>query len=102
MTPLLLVLALLHEPAVSRTHVAFTYDGQVWVVPRGQSKAVRVTESPGRKNDPRFSPDGTQLAYSSGDLYTVPISGGETASGFRLQASGVPRPDDITPQTPEA
>src|SRR3712207_5174392 len=73
---------LMQQPAVSRTHLAFVYDGQVWVVPRGGKTARRVTSSKGRKFDPRFSPDGKRLAFSSGEyanalnLYTVPVSGG--------------------------
>src|SRR5687768_9879448 len=74
--------ALFHQPAVSRTHVAFVYDRQVWVVQRGETKARKVTTTPGRKFDPRFSPDGTRLAFSSAessssvDIYTVPLTGG--------------------------
>src|ERR1043165_3479498 len=73
---------LMQQPAVSRTHVAFVYDGQVWVVPRGGTAARKVTDSKGRKFDPRFSPDGQRLAFSSGEyadalnLYTVPLGGG--------------------------
>jgi len=73
---------LMQQPAVSRTHVAFVYDGQVWVVPRGGTAARKVTDSKGRKFDPRFSPDGKRLAFSSGEyadalnLYTVPLGGG--------------------------
>src|SRR4029078_9641508 len=73
---------LMQQPAVSRTHVAFVYDGQVSVVPRGGTAARRVTDSKGRKFDPRFSPDGKRLAFSSGEysnalhLCTVPVHGG--------------------------
>ena len=72
------------QPAVSRTHVAFVHDGQIWVVPRGGGAAKRVTDSPGNKFDPRFSPDGQRIAFSFNDtsnslnLYTVPIGGGAT------------------------
>jgi tricorn protease len=73
---------LMQQPAVSRTHIAFVYDGQVWVVPRGEKTARRVTDSKGRKFDSHFSPDGKRLAFASGEffdalnLYTVPVSGG--------------------------
>ena len=73
---------MMQQPAVSRTHIAFVYDGQVWIVPREGKIARKVTDSRGRKFDPRFSPDGKRLAFSSGEysdalnLYTIPISGG--------------------------
>ena len=73
--------ALPREPAVSRTHVAFIEAGQLWMVPRSGGVAKRVTSSPGRKFAPRFSPDGTMLAFSANEalnevnLYTVPVRG---------------------------
>lgn len=70
------LLALPHDPAVSRTHVAFIEAGQLWLVPRGGGAAVRVTNTPGEKSSARFSPDGATLAYTSGSIYTVPVRGG--------------------------
>src|SRR4029078_3585386 len=73
---------LMQQPAVSRTHVAFVYDGQVWVVPRGGTAARRVTDSKGRKVDPRLSPDGQRLAFARGEsadglnLFPGPLGGG--------------------------
>ncbi|HEY0160836.1 MAG TPA: hypothetical protein VGF28_26365, partial [Thermoanaerobaculia bacterium] len=71
-----LAAALPREPAVSRTHVAFVEAGQVWVVPRGGGAATRLTEGGGNKSSPRFSPDGTRVAFTSGDLFTVGVRGG--------------------------
>lgn len=74
--------ALPREPAVSRTHVAFIEAGQLWVMPRSGGVARRVTNSPGRKFTPRFSPEGNALAFSSNEaqnevnLYTVPLRDG--------------------------
>jgi tricorn protease len=77
--------ALPREPAVSRTHVAFIEAGQLWMVPRGGGMAKRVTDTPGRKFTPRFSPDGNAIAFSANEtqgavnLYTVPLRGGAPA-----------------------
>ncbi|HEV7921358.1 MAG TPA: S41 family peptidase [Thermoanaerobaculia bacterium] len=68
--------ALPHDPAVSRTHIAFVHGGQVWVVPRAGGRAVRVTDTPVVKANPRFSPDGQTIAFVARDLYTVPLRGG--------------------------
>ena len=69
-------------PAVSRTHFAFIYLGQLWVAPRDGSAAVQLTSTPTRKFDPRFSPDGRTIAFSDNvagnaiDVFTIPLSGG--------------------------
>lgn len=59
--------ALPRDPAVSRTHVAFVEDGQVWLMPRGGSIATRLTESAGPKFTPRFSPSGDSIAFGAND-----------------------------------
>ncbi|MEA2336192.1 MAG: tricorn protease [Thermoanaerobaculia bacterium] len=76
--------ALLRLPAISRTHIAFISEGQLWIAPRdGSSPAVRLTSTSTRKFDPRFSPDGQTIAYSDNvaanmiDIFTIPLRGGE-------------------------
>ena len=74
-----LAAALPRDPAVSRTHVAFVESGQLWIVPRGGGAATRLTDTPGNKASPRFSPDGTRVAFTSGDLFTLDVRGGTPA-----------------------
>ena len=73
---------LLRHPTVSRDSVAFEYAGDIWVVPRSGGQARRVTSTQGAEIDPYFSPDGSQIAYTSTiagntDVYVVPTSGGD-------------------------
>jgi tricorn protease len=73
---------LLRHPTVSRDSVAFEYAGDLWVVSRGGRQARRLTSTPGAEIDPYFSPDGSQIAYTSTvagnmDVYVVPTSGGD-------------------------
>src|SRR6266581_4139946 len=73
---------LLRHPTVSRDSIAFEYAGDLWVVARGGGQARRVTSTIGVELDPYFSPDGSQIAYTSTvagntDVYVVPISGGD-------------------------
>ena len=73
---------MLRYPAVSKTQIAFVYAGDVWLVGRSGGAAVRLTSSPGEESFPRFSPDGTKVAYSASydgnvDVFVIPAAGGE-------------------------
>jgi tricorn protease len=73
---------LLRHPTVSRDSVAFEYAGDLWVVPRTGGQARRLTSTQGVEIDPYFSPDGSQIAFSSTvagntDVYVVPTAGGD-------------------------
>src|SRR5882672_9220499 len=73
---------LLRHPTVSRDSVAFEYAGDLWVVSRSGGQARRITSTPGAEIDPYFSPDGSQIAFTSTvagntDVYVVPTAGGD-------------------------
>ncbi len=72
---------MLDQPALSATHVAFLYDGDLWVARHDGSDARRLTRHSGQEMRPRFSPDGQWLAFSGQydgnvDVYVVPVEGG--------------------------
>src|SRR5690349_24919491 len=54
---------LLQRPTLNRTHIVFSYAGDLWSVPREGGEAVRLTVGPGIETNPIFSPDGTQIAF---------------------------------------
>src|SRR5690349_2551512 len=56
---------LLRQPDVSRTHVTFVYAGDIWVVPKTGGTAQRLSSPPGEESSPRFSPDGTKIAFTA-------------------------------------
>jgi tricorn protease len=73
---------LLRHPTVSRDSVAFEYAGDLWVVSRSGGQARRLTATPGVEIDPYFSPDGSQIAFTSTvagntDVYVAPATGGD-------------------------
>ena len=73
---------MLRSPSVSGTHVAFAYANNIWVVERGGGNARRLTSFQGQTSNPKFSPDGTAIAFSgeyagNTDVYVVPTEGGE-------------------------
>ncbi|MBD3415029.1 MAG: Tricorn protease like protein [Candidatus Aminicenantes bacterium] len=66
---------------VSETHITFVYGGDIWIMPKTGGTAVQVTHSPGEESWPRFSPDGTFIAYTASyngnsDVYVMPAKGG--------------------------
>lgn len=72
---------LLRDPDVSATHVAFRYADDLWLVPREGGLATPLASPLGEELNPRFSPDGSTLAFVANydgdmDLYTVPAAGG--------------------------
>lgn len=74
---------LLRHPTISRDSIAFEYAGDLWVVARTGGQARRLTSTPGPENEPRFSPDGSQIAYTATingnvDVYVIPASGGDS------------------------
>jgi tricorn protease len=72
---------LLRDPSVSKTQIAFSYAGNIWIASRDTSNVRRLT-SGGHESKPIFSPDGSQVAFT-GDydgtrgVYVVPATGGE-------------------------
>jgi len=73
--------ALLRKPTVSKTQIAFSYGGDLWVVDRSGGEARRLTSDVGIEIDPVFSPDGTMIAFTgeydgNEDVYVIPAAGG--------------------------
>lgn len=73
---------MLRYPDVSTTHICFVYAGDIWVVVKEGGIALRLSSPRGEELFPRFSPDGTKIAFSSNydgntDIYLIPFMGGE-------------------------
>jgi tricorn protease len=72
---------LLRQPALSSTHIAFAYGGDIWVTDLDNQKVLRLTSTPAVESNPQFSPDGKWIAFNSNRsgnqaVYIVPIEGG--------------------------
>ena len=69
-------------PDVSATHITFVYAGDIWVVPKLGGTAQRLSSPRGEEQFPRFSLDGSRIAFSANydgnmDVYVIPTMGGE-------------------------
>ena len=72
---------LLRDPAISRAHIAFVYDTDLWVANVDGSGARRMTTARGDESNPVFSPDGSWIAFGGNydgntDVYVMPVEGG--------------------------
>lgn len=61
--------------------VVFSFEGDLWKVPAAGGAASRLTAMPGDEINPKVSPDGKWLAFSSNqfgnyDVYLMPLNGG--------------------------
>src|SRR5208337_3573709 len=68
-------------PDVSATRIAFVYAGDIWIAPKTGGLAQKLSSPKGEESFPRFSPDGSQLAFSGDydgnlDVYLIPVTGG--------------------------
>lgn len=72
---------LLSQPALSATHVAFIYAGDLWTSKLDGTDVRRLTTADGDEQSPVFSPNGEMIAFSANydgntDVYIIPSAGG--------------------------
>src|SRR5688572_3194718 len=98
---------MLAQPALSARQIAFAYDNDVWIADLGSGAsdasrtARRLTSHEGYEYRPRFSPDGSLVAFSGEyegnvDVYVMSVDGG---SPRRL--TWHPGRDDVEGFTPD-
>jgi tricorn protease len=82
--PVLLVAdsRMLRHPSYSKGKVAFSYLGDIWTANEDGTAVARITDNKAREVFPRFSPDGSMIAFSSNregnyDVYVVAAAGGK-------------------------
>ncbi len=88
---------LLRFPAIHGQTIVFSYAGQLYTVAADGGTARRLTDGPGYAIFPRFSADGTQLAFTAQydgntEVYVMPAAGGAPR---RLTVSATLERDDL-------
>jgi len=92
---------MLQNPDVSSDKIVFAYAGDLWVVPKEGGTAHRLSSPPGQEIFPRFSPDGSRIAYSAEydgnfDVYMIPSGG-----GLPVRVTNHGMPDRLLDWTPD-
>jgi tricorn protease len=72
---------LFRYPDVSKTQITFTYGGDLWIVAKDGGTASKLSSPPGAETFPKFSPDGSRVAFSGNydgntDIYSISSQGG--------------------------
>ncbi len=89
---------LLRFPTTNGTQIVFCYAGELYTVAKEGGIARRLTSGPGYTSFPRFSPDGSQIAFTSQydgntEVYVMPAEGGAPK---RLTITATLGRDDIS------
>ncbi len=72
---------ILQYPDVSQTQIIFYYAGDIWIASKDGGTAHKLSSPKGQEIFPRFSPDGSKVAFSGNydgnlDVYVIPTTGG--------------------------
>jgi len=86
----------MRRPDIANGRIVFSYQDDLWIVPEEGGMARRLTVHLGVEDFPKFSPDGTRIAYT-GDynertnaLFVIPAEGGEPVQLTWHMASAQP------------
>jgi tricorn protease len=93
---------LINQATVNKTHIAFSYAGDIWLVEKSGGRAARLTTDPAEEDFPRFSPDGRWIAFSrvaggDTDVFVMPAAGGEAK-----RLTWYPKRDVVMGWTPDS
>ena len=94
-------LRLMRRPDIHDGTIAFVWQGDLWSVPEEGGIARRLTVHDGTENYPKFSPDGSQIAFNGSynerrsSLLVMPASGGRPRQ--LTYATGAAIPVEWTP-----
>ena len=89
---------LMRFPGVSEKQIVFTYAGDLYTVPIEGGIARKITSHPGQEMFARFSPDGSQIAFTgqydgNTEVFVVPADGGNPS---RLTYTATLGRDDVS------
>lgn len=73
--------SMMQHPDVSATQITFIYGDDVWIASKSGGPAVRLSSPEGEESFPKFSPDGSIIAFTANyqgnsDVYIIPALGG--------------------------
>ena len=93
---------LLRFPDIYKGKIAFSYAGDLWLVASEGGVARRITTNPGLELFPKFSPDGSHIAFTgqydgNNNVYVIPSEGGEPKQ-LTFQPAPIDLPERMGPE----
>jgi tricorn protease len=93
---------LLRFPDIYKGKIVFSYAGDLWLVPSEGGVARRITTNPGSELFPKFSPDGSHIAFTgqydgNNNVYVIPSDGGEPKQ-LTFQPAPIDLPERMGPE----
>ncbi len=93
---------LLRFPDIYKDEIVFSYAGDLWLVPSAGGVARRITTHPGLEIFPKFSPDGSHIAFTgqydgNNNVYVIPSEGGEPKQ-LTFQPAPIDLPERMGPE----
>ena len=92
---------LLRQPDIHADKIVFVSGGDIWTSNLDGSQLLRITSTPAVESEPRFSPDGTKIAFNSNRSGTIAVYVVASTGGTPERLTWYPAASRVKGWTPD-